>query len=389
MEEINEQLYSFGTPKNQWEEGVSKSITFIVTEDCQLRCKYCYIVGKNSFKKLNFEIAKENIDYLMSHPEYFPERSVIWDFIGGEPLLEIELIDRICDYIKVKTYEMDHKWFNNYRFSFTSNGILYDHLNVQKYIEKNISHISMTITLDGTKSKHDLNRIYKNGKGSYDDTIKNIPLWLKQFPGTSTKVTVSSEDLKYLKESILHLWKLGIKNIDANVVSENVWKEGDDLILEDQLVALADEVIAKEYYKDYNCSFFSESIGKPNTNNSNWCGAGKMLAIDTQGQFYPCLRFAQFSLENKPEICIGNAKEGIDFNKLRPFLSLDLVSQSTYECLTCGVATGCAWCQGTNYDCADTNTIFQRATFICKMHKARVRANNYYWNKLRNKQSLK
>ena len=45
-------------------------------------------------------------------------------------------------------------------------------------------------------------------------------------------------------------------------------------------------------------------------------------------------------------------------------------------------AEGCAWCQGENYDAADTNTIYQRSTAICKMHKARVRANNYYWNKL-------
>ena len=30
----------------------------------------------------------------------------------------------------------------------------------------------------------------------------------------------------------------------------------------------------------------------------------------------------------------------------------------------------------------ETNTIYQRSTAICKMHKARVRANNYYWNKL-------
>ena len=46
------------------------------------------------------------------------------------------------------------------------------------------------------------------------------------------------------------------------------------------------------------------------------------------------------------------------------------------------VARGCAWCQGENYDAAETDTVFQRSTAICKMHKARVRANNYYWNKL-------
>jgi uncharacterized protein len=49
------------------------------------------------------------------------------------------------------------------------------------------------------------------------------------------------------------------------------------------------------------------------------------------------------------------------------------------------VASGCAWCQGENYDAAATPTVYQRATAICKMHKARVRANNYYWNKLFNK----
>ncbi|MDE7136489.1 MAG: radical SAM protein, partial [Muribaculaceae bacterium] len=74
--------------------------------------------------------------------------------------------------------------------------------------------------------------------------------------------------------------------------------------------------------------------------------------------------------------------DGIDKNKLRPFLSLDRTTQSPQKCIDCEVASGCAWCQGENYDAADTDTVYQRSTAICKMHKARVRANNYYWNKL-------
>ena len=85
---------------------------------------------------------------------------------------------------------------------------------------------------------------------------------------------------------------------------------------------------------------------------------------------------------------IGNVKDGIDNNKLRPFLMLDRTTQSKQECIDCEVASGCAWCQGENYDAADTHTIYQRATAICKMHKARVRANNYYWNKLFRKLEL-
>ena len=62
--------------------------------------------------------------------------------------------------------------------------------------------------------------------------------------------------------------------------------------------------------------------------------------------------------------------------------------QSKPECIDCEVASGCAWCQGENYDAAETPTIYQRSTAICKMHKARVRANNYYWNKLYRKLEL-
>ena len=149
--------------------------------------------------------------------------------------------------------------------------------------------------------------------------------------------------------------------------------------------------IDNEYYKDYVCSFFSETIGKPmnrTTENNNWCGAGQMLAIDAAGKFYPCTRFAQYALREKKECVIGDVDSGIDYNKLRPFLSLDRCTQSTEECIDCEVAGGCAWCQGENYDAAKTDTVYQRATAICKMHKARVRANNYYWNKLYRKLEL-
>ena len=228
-------------------------------------------------------------------------------------------------------------------------------------------------------------------RGSYADVVKNIPLWLQQFPDGATKVTISSADIPYIKESVLHLYSLGIHEVNINCVFEDVWREGDDMLFEEQLLQLADVIIEGGYYNDYACSFFSESIGKPLDRileNQNWCGAGKMLSIDAAGNFYPCTRFAQYSLRDKKAWIIGNVHDGIDKNKLRPFLTLDRCTQSRQECIDCEVASGCAWCQGENYDAADTPTINQRAVAICKMHKARVRANNYYWNKLYRKLEL-
>lgn len=400
MDEIN----MIKASNQSWQSGVAKSITFIVTKDCQLACKYCYLVGKNTKERMTWEVAKGAIDYILDREEEYCEESVIWDFIGGEPFLEIDLIDKICDYIKTEMFRRSHHWFNSYRFSFSTNGINYHIDKVQRFIEKNHSHLSIGITIDGTKRKHDLNRIWKTAdmekgimpkpeeeRGSYDDVVRNIPLWLQQFPDGATKVTISSADIPYIKESVLHLFSLGIKEVNINCVFEDVWKDGDDKLFEEQLTELADAIIDQRLYEENACSFFIEHLGKPldrERDNQNWCGAGKMLAVDAAGNFYPCTRFAAYSLRNKPAWIIGNIKEGIDQNKLRPFLTLDRVTQSNEECLNCEVASGCAWCQGENYDAAQTNTVYQRSTAICKMHKARVRANNYYWNKLFRKLEL-
>jgi uncharacterized protein len=365
-----------------WEEGRSKTVTFVVTEDCQLRCKYCYLVGKNRSARLDFEIARPAIDSLLRARAMASEPSVVLDFIGGEPFLEIELIDRICDYFKVRAYAEGHPWFDSYRFSFSTNGLLYRDDRVQAYIAKNKTHLSIGITIDGTKAKHDLQRIFPGGEGSYDRIAAAIPLWQAQFPGAGTKVTIASDDIPLIKESVLHLWSLGIKDVSINVVFENVWRMGDDERFEDQLISLADEIIRGKLYERYACSFFSRSLGRPYGDNSNWCGAGRMLAIDHEGGFYPCVRFLGFSLQRRKALRIGDIASGIDRNKLRPFLTLDMVTQSPAECIDCQVATGCAWCQGANYDTAETETIFQRSIAICLMHKARVRANNYFWNKL-------
>lgn len=377
-----------------WQGGMAKNITFIVTKDCQLACKYCYLVGKNEKERMSWETAKAAIDYILDREKEFPQESVVWDFIGGEPFLEIDLIDKICDYIKTQLYLRNHHWFNSYRFSFSTNGINYDSDKVQEFIRKNSTHLSIGITIDGTRRKHDLNRIWKGEgpeKGSYDDVVRNIPLWLKQFPGSGTKVTISSADIPYIKESVLHLYDLGIQEVNINVVFEDVWNEGDDKLFENQLMELADAIIDGGWYENYSCSFFSENIGKPldpKFDNQNWCGAGMMLAVDAGGNFYPCTRFAAYSLRSKKPLIIGNVLDGIDQDKLRPFLTLDRLTQSPQKCIDCEVASGCAWCQGENYDAAQTDTIYERSTAICKMHKARVRANNYYWNKLYRKLEL-
>lgn len=375
--------YLLGTPFAPWKDGDVKSITFIVTEDCQLRCKYCYITGKNPGKSMSLDVAESAVDYFLDHPDIFPESSVVWEFIGGEPFLEIEVIDQLTDYIKIAMFKRNHKWFNSYMLGISTNGLLYRSPKVQNFIRKNQQHLSIGLTIDGTKSKHDLQRIFPNGSGSYDIVSDNAKLWLEQFPNATTKVTVSHDDLPFLAESVLHLWQFGLQAININVVFEDCWTEGDAELFELELRKLANHIIEDRLYLNHNFSFFSRSIGQPldpEVDNQNWCGAGNMIAVDSEGNFYPCIRFAAYSLSNQAPLLVGNVRSGIDEDRLRPFLALDRISQSEWKCIDCEVASGCAWCQGANYDTSIAGTIYERATFICDMHKARVRANQYYWS---------
>ncbi|MBU5310456.1 radical SAM peptide maturase, CXXX-repeat target family [Tissierella carlieri] len=378
------------TKSPEWGGGNTQSIDFIVTEDCNLRCKYCYICHKKADKVMSFDTAKKFIDYLFSDT-FTREPGAILGFIGGEPFLEVDLIDKIVDYFKMKSYISGSEWWWNYRISITTNGINYSSPSVQRFIQKNHDKLSITITIDGTKEKHDLQRVFPSGKGSYDIIAKNIPLYLSQFPGT-TKVTFAHDDLPLLKESILHLWGLGINDISANVVFEDVWHDGDDEIFENQLKKLADCMIDNELYNDNYVSLFDEAIGKPLSDEHQVrpvCGAGRMVALGPSGKIYPCLRYKDYSLESdKEEIIIGDVDNGIDFNKVLRFRVSTYPMQCDDECMNCEIAVGCMFCQGQSYDSATTPTNFQRSKAICKMHKARVRANNYYFNRLYNEKNI-
>ena len=53
--------YKMGKGLSSWRDGSAQSITFVVTEDCNLRCKYCYISHKSTDNKMSFETARKFI----------------------------------------------------------------------------------------------------------------------------------------------------------------------------------------------------------------------------------------------------------------------------------------------------------------------------------------
>lgn len=68
---------------------MAQTITFVITQDCNLRCKYCYMVDKNKDNNMSADVGEQAIDYFLTHKELYTADAVILEFIGGEPFWKL------------------------------------------------------------------------------------------------------------------------------------------------------------------------------------------------------------------------------------------------------------------------------------------------------------
>ena len=388
---VSKLYWDWGHPLGET-ESLTRNVTFQVTDDCPMSCSYCY-QGHKGHKKMSKEVAKQGVDLLfhMYEENNSPfinrkTKAIILDFIGGEPLMAIDIIDYICTYFVQKCLELDHPWLYTWRASMTSNGALYFEPKVQDFLHKFKGFVSFSITLDGPKEIHDACRVYHDGRGNFDDAYAAMKHFNSHYyEELGTKVTIAPENLHNLNKIVDFFIGEGMKLIHANCVNEAKWTYAQAKLFYAELKKMADRLL--ELNDETTISLFNEYFFSPlgPNDNQNWCGGtSKMLAFDPDGVAYPCLRYMPSSLGNDvPPIVIGSV-EGIyvtdEQKHIKEYMDgITRRSQSTDECWNCPIAAGCSWCSAWNYQ--ETGSVNKRSTNICAMHKARSLANVYYWNK--------
>ena len=377
----------------------TKTVTFQVTDACNLNCTYCYQINKGT-RRMKFETAKTVIDLLLSGEKGFGEYigdspAIVIEFIGGEPFMEIELIDKICDYFLKKSIELNHQWAEKHIFSICSNGVLYFDKRVQKFLKKHKNNLSFSITIDGNKELHDSCRVFHDGSPSYDIAIAGAQDWIAKGNYMGSKITIAPENIEHTFDAIKHMISLGYDDINANTVYEEGWEQHHATELYYQMKKVSDYLLENNLSEDIYISLFSEMFFRPKSEEDqlNWCGGtGSMLAIDPDGFLYPCIRYMESSLGcSRRPFRIGNINDGIksndeEANNLKCLDCITRRSQSTDECFYCPIAEGCSWCSGYNYQVNGTPD--SRATYSCEMHKARALANVYFWSKYYEKENI-
>ena len=394
-----------------------RTTTLIVTDECNLRCTYCYC-EKNP-EKMTWDTARDFIEQefetaaklheIPKDKQVAIDHRKVWEFIGGEPLLEASLVFRCIDLIERKTsgLHVNHPWKRTdwpcdacgfkhpvfgYRYMLSTNGLLLNDTSIQRELLRWVGTDKMhiAVTLDGNHEIHDMCRKDTEGQGSWDRAMKAW-MWLRRyFPSSvqSTKSTIAHENLPYISDLVRFFYDLQPTNfyLAQNCVFENVWWQGDQILLFDQLCEVADFLLEGRKYEKFMVRWFNLKMFGKSTNENNWCGASRyMNSCDHTGAIYPCLRFKHVSL--REPYAIGSISEGVDIRKLadlnpgNPITTSDIQREATgLDCRACPISSLCADCQAGAYNLLGRLDV--KSPFICPMHRAAVFANVYFFGRL-------
>lgn len=347
-------------------------LTLEVTEQCNLRCKYCiYQNDHTDFhdytnRSMTFEVAKKAIDY--TYPR--TKKDFYIAFYGGEPLLNFPLIKQVVDYTSFITNR-------NVAFSITTNATLLTN-EIAHFFAKH--KFIVLVSLDGPEEIHNENRVYMDGKGSYHSTISGLkkllfaygsaykdnifismvtsgPNYADKFtkiqrffdetdwlPSDITVMTsfvsYGRQKQEYVKPSF-EMDKQYYKEQSDPLISW-VFEQGSEnyshLFTRAQIQKYLQVIHRREIYEEPMKSYFFNGCCVP---------GARRLHVDVNGNFLPCERVGTIPY-------LGNVYEGFDVEKIKKYYVSDFMKASIQYCKDCWAAQLCTSCY---IDCFDEDEV--------------------------------
>ncbi len=345
------------------------SASFLIAEDCNLACKYCFELNKRNKTIMSKEVAKKGLEFLCENALKNEDNEFHAMLFGGEPLLAPDIIKYIFDYGLKLSKENDIK----FTASIITNATIMNEDIFWLFMEyKDKVNLNCQLSVDGIQKVHDMYRVAKNNKGSFSIIEKNIPKFKKIYKNNPDMLSihgcVNRNSLPYLFESYKFFrndW--GFNKIWFMPVHEEKWSEDDIKIYEEQLNKIADyilDIVLKENSIDElrNYSPLNQCVKTRTQFPSTPCGAGKTFAtITANGEIYPCHHF--YFNDYDKETLLGNVFDGVDDNKRKIFL------EYSYKDMSC--PSNCDWygchrCIAVNY--IENGSIFSQVrNNYCKM----------------------
>jgi uncharacterized protein len=341
-----------------------EKITLQVTQNCNLRCGYCSYSGlynQRSHTKnvMSLDVMKKSVDFAIKRSTGTGRLNI--GFYGGEPLLEINNMEKLIEYIKENYHG------KNIEYSITTNGTVFNDKNIQFLKDNNFS---VMVSLDGPKELHNMNRVFVNGEGSFDKIMENIRYIKNTYPSFFKKIsfnTVISPESDYkcindffdttdiIEDNSLSRSTLSEYNIKDSITYEDMYfityKSQRVKILLGAIGLYDRKKISKLFMKDFQriIRFYVElgqmSMIPATAHPGGPCIPGsRRPLIDIDGNIYPCERVSEAS----DNMRIGDIYSGFDIEKIRKILNVGKVTEN--ECLGCWNFLHCGMCAATADD---------------------------------------
>ncbi len=319
--------------------------SMMLTHSCNLKCVYCFEKFKSG-KMMTFETAKDILsrefeDYksIMS-----PEHRLNIDFMGGEPLLNFELIKQIYEWVKIQNVPF------NIIYSVTTNGTLLDEKK-REWLSAHKKDFRVVMSVDGTDFSQ------KNNRGV---SVDMLPLQFvhDNWPKSYFKQTLSHDTLPYFADGVIGLTEKGYR-VATSLAQGHVWQEGDVEIYRRELLKLAEYFLAhpkvrpETPFDNLYAEFFDEQIDKMPKKS---CGVGTSVHLyDADGTLYPCHLFLPMVHGNNNVL---EEVKNIDFTDEKMLIS--------EECRTCPALKVCNTCYGYNY--VNRGDVAKRDKGMCNLY---------------------
>jgi uncharacterized protein len=304
---------------------------------------------------MSLATAKKAIDFFLERNGELSE--VFISFYGGEPLLEFDLIKQCVSYAKSKTEG------RRVKFSMTTNGTLLSESIVDFLVANDFI---LSISLDGSKEEHDVNRKFVNGKGSFDAIIENIKRIKKRYPKYDKQISIMTTinphvDLSCVLEYFNTNEFFNDKSIMFNTMNQISLKH--ELTYEEKYYRIRNYEYIKALFSmigKLDVKYVSPLVMKSRitvgqmqkqihsrarmgvvAHHGGPCMPGvHRLFVRADGALFPCERVN----ETLDYFQIGTLKEGFDINQIRKIMNIGKLTEN--ECKECLSLRQCSLCAG-------------------------------------------
>ena len=353
------------------------SCFLIMTEDCNLRCKYCYENNNRcNSEYMSVDTAKKTVDFFLDNAYKHNVKSFSWTFFGGEPLLNLDVMIKFFHYAvdKAKQYNID------LTFSLITNGTIYNKQYEEFILEwyKATNSVNIQISTDGIPEIQDKNRAAKNGKPTSKIVLENILKLKKLFEENQienssfhTHSVITKDSIPKFFLNYKYFKQIGISRPEFMLSYEEDWNENDASIYAEQL-SLVTDYVCQECISSCSLKPYEEADSiitiRFNEIPTKTCEAGKAFcSVSANGDIYTCHRtyFQNRSFK------LGNVFEGIIDNDSRKAFFEAYRSDMHSDNINCGKCenTECKICLAANYE--KYGDVLKCNPLACSMYKAK------------------